>query len=103
MRTQLSVLSRYAARLFTWASATAPLRRADRRPRRRDSWRLYAAAEVLEQRFVLTAVAAPSGLISWWTANGTPNDLMGLNNASLFNPNYSQLVQMNGLVVRTSC
>jgi chitinase len=34
---------------------------------------------------VPTAVAAPSGLVSWWTGNNTAADAMGLNNATLLN------------------
>ncbi|HEV3263803.1 MAG TPA: hypothetical protein VG013_43610, partial [Gemmataceae bacterium] len=45
--------------------------------------------ELLEDRLVPTAVAAPSGLVSWWTANSTPADAMGLNNATLSNVTYS--------------
>ncbi len=39
--------------------------------------------ECLEDRRLLTAVAVPSGLVSWWTANDTANDVTGLNNATL--------------------
>ncbi len=45
--------------------------------------------EALEQRTVPTAVAAPSGLVSWWTANNTAADAMGLNNATLSNVTYA--------------
>jgi hypothetical protein len=41
--------------------------------------------ECLEGRELLTAVAVPSGLVSWWAANGTASDVMGLNNATLQN------------------
>ncbi len=41
------------------------------------------AVEQLEDRTVPTAVAAPSGLVSWWTANSTAADLIGGNNAAL--------------------
>ena len=41
--------------------------------------------EVFEDRTVPTAVAAPSGLVSWWTADNTAADLNGLNNATLLN------------------
>jgi N-acetylneuraminic acid mutarotase len=40
---------------------------------------------MLEDRRVPTAVAVPSGLVSWWTANNTGADVMGLNNATLYN------------------
>ena len=41
--------------------------------------------EALEDRTVPTAVAVPSGIVSWWTANNTAADAMGLNNATLSN------------------
>jgi hypothetical protein len=44
---------------------------------------------VLEDRTVPTAVAAPSGLVSWWTANNTAADVSGLNNASLTGVTYA--------------
>jgi hypothetical protein len=43
----------------------------------------------LEDRVVLTAVAVPSGIVSWWTANNTAADAMGLNNATLTNVKYA--------------
>ncbi len=45
--------------------------------------------EHLEGRELLTAVAVPSGIVSWWTANSTAADAMGLNNATLSNVTYS--------------
>jgi hypothetical protein len=41
--------------------------------------------ELLEDRTVPTAVAPPSGLVSWWTGDGTAADLMTRNNATMFN------------------
>src|SRR5205807_1366390 len=41
--------------------------------------------EPLEDRTVPAAVAPPSGLVSWWTADNTAADLEGLNNATLYN------------------
>ena len=41
--------------------------------------------ESLEQRSLLTAVAAPEGLVSWWSGNGSGADVMGQNNATLYN------------------
>jgi len=52
-------------------------------PKPRPRWRL--AVEGLEERTVLAAVAPPSGLVSWWTADNTGADLKGLNNATLSN------------------
>ena len=45
--------------------------------------------EALEDRCVPTAVAVPSGIVSWWTANNTAADAMGLNNATLSNVTYT--------------
>src|SRR5689334_3843635 len=47
------------------------------------------AVEVLEDRTVPTAVALPTNAVSWWTANSTANDALGLNNATLSNVTYS--------------
>jgi len=44
---------------------------------------------VLEDRTVPTAVALPSNAVSWWTANNTPADALGLNNATLSNVTYA--------------
>jgi hypothetical protein len=38
---------------------------------------------------VPTAVAVPSGIVSWWTANNTAADALGLNNATLTNVTYA--------------
>lgn len=61
------------------ATRSAP-RRAERRP-----WRNQPClvAEVLEERALLAAVAPPAGIVSWWTADNTANDLEGLNNGAL--------------------
>ena len=53
--------------------------------RRTRNWRRTLAAERLEERTLLSAVAPPSGLVSWWTADNTAADLRGLNNATLVN------------------
>ena len=42
-------------------------------------------SEQLELRALLAAVAAPSGLISWWAANGSGLDVKGANNATHYN------------------
>ena len=63
-------------------------RPARRRPAvRRRSCRPWL--EALEDRTVPTAVAVPSGIVSWWTANNTAADAMGLNNATLSNVTYA--------------
>jgi hypothetical protein len=81
--------------------------KSSRRPRhRRDSHRRLAPRrlhlEALEDRTVPTAVAVPSGIVSWWTANNTAADVFGLNNATLSNVGYaagevSQAFSFNGL------
>ena len=38
---------------------------------------------------LMTAVAVPSGIVSWWTANNTAADAMGLNNATLTGVRYA--------------
>jgi hypothetical protein len=45
--------------------------------------------ELLEDRTVPTAVALPSNAVSWWTANNTANDALGLNNATLTGVTYA--------------
>jgi streptogramin lyase len=44
--------------------------------------------EVLEARTVPTAVALPSNAVSWWTANSTANDALGLNNGTNYGTTY---------------
>jgi hypothetical protein len=51
--------------------------------------RFRPAIELLEARCVPTAVAVPSGVVSWWTANNTAADVYGLNNATLTNVTYT--------------
>jgi hypothetical protein len=51
--------------------------------------RLRLSLEPLEDRTVATAVALPSNAVSWWTANNTANDALGLNNATLTNVTYT--------------
>jgi hypothetical protein len=65
-------------------SRSSPTRRTAHRPSR---YRL--AVELLEDRTVPTAVAPPSGLVSWWTADTTAADLTGRNNATLSNVTYA--------------
>ena len=57
MRTPFSVWSRYVNRLFGASRAITLIRRDDRRLRRRASWHVCAAAEVLEQRALLSGFA----------------------------------------------
>src|SRR5262249_27952152 len=73
MNSLFSLLSRY----------TKSLPRRNRTPRNRPSRRLRL--EPLEDRAVPAAVAPPSGLVSWWTADNSAADLKGLNNATLYN------------------
>ncbi len=66
------------------------LRRSHRnRTGRRKTRRQSLFLEPLEDRMVLTAVAVPSGVVSWWTGNNTANDVMGLNNATPYNVTYA--------------
>jgi hypothetical protein len=58
-----------------------------RAPKRRPGFR--PMVEVLEERTVPTAVAVPSGLVSWWTANNTAADQTGTNNATLYGVHYA--------------
>jgi hypothetical protein len=51
--------------------------------------RLPLGVEILEDRTVPTAVALPANAVSWWTANNTANDALGLNNATLTNVTYT--------------
>src|SRR4051812_34832817 len=60
------------------------LRRCTKRPYRKAIHALPRLG-ALEDRSVPTAVAAPSGLVSWWTADNTAADLMTRNNATMFN------------------
>lgn len=43
------------------------------------------AVERLEDRAVPAAVAPASGMVAWWTGDNTGVDLIGGNNATLFN------------------
>jgi DNA-binding beta-propeller fold protein YncE len=74
------------SRLLSLVLSDAP--RSSRRPRRRRDARRRLAAfrphlEALEDRTVLTAVAAPSGIVSWWAGNGNAADSVGPNNGTL--------------------
>src|SRR5262249_5978259 len=65
-----------------------------RRPRhRREARRRFAPrglhCEALEDRTVPTAAALRSNAVSWWNANSTANDALGLNNATLSNVTYT--------------
>jgi hypothetical protein len=57
--------------------------RSSRRPRRRRVAPRCLHLEALEDRTVPTAVAVPSGVVSWWTANNTAADSVGPNNGTL--------------------
>jgi hypothetical protein len=81
MNRLLAAMTRYCRRPQLARGKTRTSHRKARRPR------LYL--EVLEDRTVLTAVAVPSGIVSWWTANSTAADAMGLNNATLSNVTYT--------------
>lgn len=83
MRLSASVLYSFAAHLFAAPRAVRSFRKADRRHRQTGPRSLVA--EVLEERTLLSAVAPPDGIVSWWTGDGTPDDQEGLNNATLMN------------------
>ena len=85
MNPLFSALSRYIG-LSRGAAAGSRLHghSAGRRPRS-----VLLGLETLEDRTVPTAVAVPSGLVSWWTANNTAADAMGLNNATLTGVHYA--------------
>jgi sugar lactone lactonase YvrE len=74
----LSLIKADAQRTGGLTSRRSSRRKAGRRlaPRR-------LHLELLEDRTVPTAVAAPSGLVSWWTANSTAADSVGPNPGTL--------------------
>ncbi len=81
MNPHLSAMTGYLRRPHL---AAGRLRTGQRQARRAP---LYM--EMLEDRQLLTAVAVPSGIVSWWTANNTAADAMGLNNATLTGVTYT--------------
>jgi hypothetical protein len=62
--------------------------------RKKTTFNLYL--EVLEDRTVPTAVAPPSGIVSWWAGDNTGVDLAGGNNATLFGATYAAGKVANG-------
>src|SRR5713226_7809955 len=66
----LSALSRYVLPRGDRCGKLCVRASAGPRPRR-----LTLYVEPLERRHVLSAVAPPSGLVSWWTADNTAADL----------------------------
>jgi hypothetical protein len=81
MNPLLSAISRYLRRPH--------LNRGRIRTNLRKARRQRLCLEVLEDRTLLTAVAVPSGIVSWWTANNTAADAMGLNNATPYGVTYA--------------
>ena len=59
---------------------SSPIRSVRQRPRATRCRRM--SLERLEDRQLLTAVAPPDGLVSWWTAENTTADLKSLNNGT---------------------
>jgi outer membrane protein assembly factor BamB len=88
MNSPLSALSRFV-RLSPRGRCHKSAARASSGRTRQRALRCRLAVELLEDRCVPTAVAAPSNLVSWWTANNAPADVMGLNNAALTNVTYA--------------
>jgi hypothetical protein len=66
-----------------------PSRRSPRRAARRRLAPRRPHLEALEGRLVPTAVAVPSGVVSWWTASSTANDVYGLNNGTNYGTTYT--------------
>ncbi len=81
MTPSFSLLSRCAR--LSGRNGTRTNRRRGGGPRK--AGRQPLCVELLEDRTVPSAVAPPNGLISWWTADNTANDHMGLNHATLSN------------------
>src|SRR5262245_17408926 len=81
MNALLSTITRYFRRSQLTSSRT---RTGHRKPRR-----TRLSLESLEDRTVPTAVAAPTGLVSWWTANKTAADVYAMNNATLTGVTYA--------------
>jgi outer membrane protein assembly factor BamB len=73
----LSALSRYVRLAQRGRCRRSPARASAGRRRRRPT------IEILEDRSVPTAVAAPSGIVSWWTGNGNAADSVGPNSGTL--------------------
>ena len=59
--------------------------RARRTPKQRRSAASQLSLEQLEARTLLTAIAAPPGLIAWWPGNGNAADMAGNNDGVLMN------------------
>jgi hypothetical protein len=85
MNSLLAALSRLVRRPEGRRGRKSPARAGVGRTRQRTRLHL----EALEDRTVPTAVALPSNAVSWWTANSTANDALGLNNATLSNVTYA--------------
>src|SRR5262249_45367028 len=79
MRPLLSLL---LSRVLCYSPRSSPPSRHRREARRRSTPRRLHV-EALEDRTVPTAVAAPSGLVSWWTGNNTAADVLGAHNGTL--------------------
>jgi hypothetical protein len=84
MNPLFSAWSRYIRLLEKGCGRKSSARaRAGRKPKR-----VVLGVETLEDRTVPTAVAAPTNLVSSWTANNTAADAMGLNNATAYGLTY---------------
>jgi hypothetical protein len=74
-------MNQYFHRFHRASHSTRTDKRKGQRPR--------LSLESLEDRTVPTAVAVPSGIVSWWSANNTAADVYGLNNAILTGVTYA--------------
>ena len=65
----------------TKANPMKTLTRRQQKNRRLNINRRRLQLETLETRALLTAVPVPANLVSWWKAENSGADVMGLNNA----------------------
>src|SRR5947209_8386314 len=87
-RTMSPVLSLLLSLVLSDSPKSSPRPPRRREARRHPAFRRPASRlrlEALEDRTVPTAVAAPSGLVSWWAGNGNAADSVGPNAGTLNN------------------
>ncbi len=73
--------------LSFWSHCQGLVRRLQKRrlARPRERQAEWYTAETLEYRCLLSAVPAPSGVVAWWSGDGTATDQLGLNDGILAN------------------